>query len=134
MSISIPAWFQYSLSIYARATLPAQIRLVVSTDGAFAERVFDLSPDWQRHSLFSSMSTTNEELEVAFQLPAGATVELFGAQLEAQPSPSPYQRTVLRTGRYPNSRFAGDTLIQVSTSPPEHSTVLRIVTRVSAEA
>ncbi len=133
-SIAIPAWFRYCLSIHARATTPTQMRLTVSTDGAFAENVFDLSPEWERYSLLSAMITANEELEVAVQLPAGATVEVFGAQLEAQPSASPYQRTTWRTGRYPDSRFADDTLTQTSTGPDEHSAVLRIITRVVANA
>jgi hypothetical protein len=133
-TILVPAWFQYSFSVYARAASATQLRLIVSTDGAFAERLFDLSSDWQRYSLFSSMATTNEAAEVAIQLPAGATVELFGAQLEAQPAPSSYQRTVLRTGWYPEARFAGDTLTQVSTSPSEHSTVVRIITRIPSDA
>ena len=133
-SISIPARFQYSFSLYVRAAVAAQIRLVVSTDGAFAERVYDLSPDWQRYAIFSSLLASTDALEVAIQLPAGATVELFGAQLEAQPAPSPYQRTALRTGRYPEARFAGDQLTQVSTGPGEHSTVIRILSRPTADA
>lgn len=133
-SISIPARFQYSFSLYVRAAVAAQIRLVVSTDGAFTERVYDLSPDWQRYAIFSSLVASTDALEVAIQLPAGATVELFGAQLEAQPAPSPYQRTALRTGRYPEARFAGDQLTQVSTSPGEHSTVIRILSRPTADA
>ena len=133
-SISIPARFQYSFSIYGKAAVAAQIRLVISTDGAFAERVYDLSPDWQRYAIFSSLAASTDALEVAIQLPAGATVELFGAQLEAQPAPSPYQRTALRTGRYPESRFAGDRLTQVSTSPGEHSTVIRIISRPTTDS
>lgn len=133
-SISIPARFQYSFSIYARAALDAQVRLVVSTDGAFTERVYDLSPAWQRYAIFSSLVASTDALDVAIQLPAGATVELFGAQLEAQPGSSPYQRTALRTGRYPESRFAGDQLTQVSTGPGEHSTVIRILSRPTTDA
>ena len=133
-SISIPARFQYSFSVYVRAAVAAQIRLVVSTDGAFTERVYDLSPDWQRYAIFSSLVASTDALEVAIQLPAGATVELFGAQLEAQPAPSPYQRTALRTGRYPEARFAGDQLTQVSTGPGEHSTVIRILSRPTTDA
>ena len=133
-SISIPSQFQYSFSVYARAVVDAQMRLVVSTDGAFTERVYNLSPDWQRYAIFSSLGASTDALEVAIQVPAGATVELFGAQLEAQPAPSPYQRTALRTGRYPESRFAGDQLTQVSTSPGEHSTVIRILSRPTTDA
>ena len=133
-SISIPARFQYSFSIYARATVATQIRLVISTDGAFTEQVYDLSPDWQRYAIFSSLVASTDALEIAIQLPAGATVELFGAQLEAQPAPSPYQRPALRTGRYPESRFAGDRLTQVSTSPGEHSSVIRIISRPTTGA
>ncbi len=132
-ALLLPAWFQYSLSVYARSATPAQMRLIASTDGTFAERVYDLSPEWQRYALFSSMITTNEAIEVAIQLPAGVTVELFGAQLEAQPAPSPYQRTGLRTGRYPETRFAGDRLTQVTTSLGEHSTVIRLSSRVAAD-
>jgi hypothetical protein len=47
-SIPIPAWFQYSFSVYARAATSTQLRLIVSTDGAFAERLFDLSAEWRR--------------------------------------------------------------------------------------
>ncbi|MBY0506335.1 MAG: DUF2460 domain-containing protein [Bryobacteraceae bacterium] len=130
-SLSVPANFQYSFSVYARAASTADLRLIVSADGAFAERLFELSANWQRYTLFSALSSTAESLEVAMQLPAGVTVELFGTQMEAQPAPSPYQRTGLRTGRYPETRFAGDTLTQVSTSPGEHSTVVRILSRAN---
>ena len=129
-SIAIPASFQYSFSVYARSTAPTQLRLIVSTDGNFAERLFELSTDWQRYSLFSAMSATTESVEIAIQLSMGTTIELFGAQMEAQPAPSPYQRTALRTGRYPEARFAADTLTQVSTDPGEHSTTIRIVSHV----
>lgn len=131
-SVPVPAWFQYTFSVYARSSEPTALRLIVSTDGAAAERLFSLSSDWQRLSLFSSMNSANTSIDVALQLPAGAAVDLFGAQLEPQPAPSPYQRTAERTGRYPEARFATDTLNQVTTRPSEHSTVFRIVSRIPA--
>ncbi|GEM_PF-289947 len=131
-TVAIPAWFQYSFSVYARSNQAGQMRLIASTDGAFAERLFELSSDWQRYPLFSAMTAYTEMVQVAIQIPAGAAIEIFGAQLEAQPSPSPYQRNGLRTGRYPEARFAGDTLAQTSTGPGEHSTSIRIRSQVVA--
>ena len=133
-SIAVPAWFHYSFSVFARSALPAQVRLIVSTDGAFVERLFELTSEWQRYSIFSAMNSTNDAMEVSVQLPAGTMIELFGAQLEAQPAPSQYQQTLLRTGRYAEARFAADSLTQVSISPSLHSTVLRIFSRVTADA
>jgi len=131
-TVAIPAWFQYSFSVYARSSQTQQMRLITATDGAFTERLFELSPDWQRYYLFSALAVSIEMIQVAIQIPGGAAIELFGAQLEAQPSPSPYQRTGLRTGRYPEARFAVDMLTQTSTGPGEHGTAIRIRSRVVA--
>lgn len=130
-SIAIPAWFRYSLSVYARASTATQIRLFVSTDGTLAEQLYEVSSEWQRYYLLSGLTSPNEEIEVGVQLPGSASIDLFGVQLEAQLAPSQYQRTTVRTGRYPAARFATDTLTQSSTSLDEHSAVIRIVTRVA---
>lgn len=125
-SLAVPANFSYSFSISARATAATSLRLIVSTDGAFAERLFDVTSDWQRFSVFSSLAPPNSAIDVALQMPAATTIEIFGAQLEAQPAPSPYQRTAGRTGRYPEARFSSDSLAQVTTGPGQHTASIRI--------
>jgi hypothetical protein len=53
----------------------------------------------------------------AVSLLPGQQVEIFGPQVEAQPYPSGYKRTVTARGIYPQTWFASDDLSIVSTGP-----------------
>jgi hypothetical protein len=65
---------------------------------------------------------------VAFRivLPASATVDVFGPQIEAQASPSAYKKTLAQAGVYPNARFDQDSLGDRLTGVGRHSGDIRI--------
>ena len=64
------------------------------------------------------------------QLPAGAVVEIFGFQAEAQAEASDYKRTASFGGVYPSTRFMDDRLVWTAEGPDNHSTEVRTVSKV----
>jgi hypothetical protein len=62
-----------------------------------------------------------------FQLPAGALVDIFGFQVEAQPAPSTYMRSQSTTGVYPRARFDQDELTVTAQGPDNLEVRVRIV-------
>ncbi len=71
--------------------------------------------------------SAQEEVSLEIFAPAGASIEVYGAQVEAQVARSAYKRTGLRGGVYANARFAEDRLKQRFAAPNSHSTTVRIV-------
>jgi len=66
-------------------------------------------------------------LTFSVQLPAGASVDLFGAQAEVQLAPSDYKQTGVRGGVYSNARFASDQLTVTAQGTDVYDAVIRIV-------
>jgi hypothetical protein len=128
-SIPAPAWFEYCLSIYARSAGGSSISLTRS-GAVFAQtRVFPLGPGWTRCMLSGALNSTDESVQFAIELPAGASVDLYGVQAEAQPSASAYKRTGERNGIFSKARFNDDMLRQTSDGPDQHRISLRIVAK-----
>jgi len=65
--------------------------------------------------------------QAELRLAAGASIEIFGLQAEAQPGPSDYKATNNRGGVYAKARFATDELTVTSQSTDVHDSVIRIV-------
>jgi hypothetical protein len=125
-TLNIPAAFHYSASVWARTT-SAEVKLQVSdTGGLFAETSFDGSNVWKRYSVSSHLSSLSELTEYSIVVPAATSVDIHGPQLEAQPSPSFYKRTLKQAGVYANARFDMDVLADRATGVDQHSGVIRI--------
>jgi hypothetical protein len=123
-----PAWFCYTFSLYARSASSA-VSLSRSSSGAAHSRVFALGASWSRCVLSGALSSTDTLLRFGVELAAGATVDLFGLQVEAQPSVSAYKRTGERGGVHLSARFDDDTLRLLSDGPDQHRFDLRIVAK-----
>jgi hypothetical protein len=61
------------------------------------------------------------------QLQAGASVDLFGMQAEAQLAPSDYKMTETQGGVYANARFGADQLTVTAQSTDVYDAVIQIV-------
>ena len=66
------------------------------------------------------------------ELAAGGQVDLFGAQVETQPSAEKYKKSVDRGGVYPSSRFNQDALMFTTTGPNQHSSKIHIISNLIA--
>jgi hypothetical protein len=65
---------------------------------------------------------------VSISIPAGATITVFGPQLEPLFAPSPYRPTVAAGGVYMNAHFLTSALTFTSDAPGLFSTALSIET------
>lgn len=124
--VPAPGTYKYCLSAYARADQPTQLRIRLNAGPSYADKFIDLDTAWQHISLFAGLDWTDPGVEASFALPAGASADLAGLQLEAQLAPSSYKKTGAASGIYANARFASDRLMQSTSDFDQHDTVIRI--------
>jgi len=126
-TLAIPAKFRYAASIWGRTTA-AEAALEL-TDGASQTAATALATDgnWRRYALGTAWTASAAET-VTFRViaPGGGTVDIYGAQLEAQPTASDYKKTLDQGGAHAGARFATDTLADQATEPGRHASVIRI--------
>jgi hypothetical protein len=119
-TLAIPVWFRYAASIWARTSQPgAGLQL-----GAASVSI-DSSDQWKRYTLSTWFSgSTAETLD--FRIVSGGALDVYGAQLDAQPAASYYKKTLQQGGVHPGARFASDTLEDQATGPGEHAGLITI--------
>jgi hypothetical protein len=125
-SLSVPGWFHYCVSAYARAATPATITLFQSSAGGSASKSFDVGPSWKQHGFGTKLDSTDESIQFGVTLAPGSTVELFGLQVEAQVGASKYKKTTTRSGIHASARFATDVLARTAEGIENSSCRLRI--------
>jgi hypothetical protein len=121
--------FQYCFSVWARSAAATAVRLFRSADGAAAETNVTAVDGWRRFSSSGRFVSIGETLTVGIEFPAGSTVEIFGAQLEAQLGASTYKKTLGQAGVYTEARFAEDRSIVTATGLEQFGTTLKITAR-----
>lgn len=128
-SLPAPSWFGYCFSVYGRSAGGSSISLTRSSSSNTQTRVFALGPGWTRCVLSGAFIGTDESLQFTLELPAGASVDVYGIQAETQPSASAYKRSGNRNGVFSSARFDTDALQQSTDGPDQHRFVLRIVAK-----
>lgn len=124
-TIAGPGQFEYCFSVYVRGT--GNAGLARSTTGAPPDvRTFPLSATWQRISSAGRLGGASNTFQAAIVLEAGATVQVFGPQLEAQPAPGPYRRSQGASGAI-QVRFEGGQLRTIAGGLDRNSSVIRLV-------
>lgn len=121
--------FQYCFSVWARSPLATEVKLFRSADGAVAETGVTAIGNWRRISSSGKLVSIGESMTVGIEFPAGSTVEIFGAQLEAQLGASAYKRTLGQAGVYTEARFSEDRVIVTATGLSQFGTTLKITAR-----
>ena len=130
--IAAPAWYRYCFSIYLRSQQASTVRLVQSATGDEIAQLTRVTPGWTRAWLSAMLSVPAGEIVFGVELAPGDQVDLYGAQVEAQPGAGKYKKTVDRAGVYSQSRFDQDVLTVTTTGPNQHSTDVRIVSNLIA--
>jgi hypothetical protein len=125
-TLNIPASFRYAGSIWARTTQSGALLQVDDSSSQLVQAPFDSSNQWRRYSVGYNLTSAAETVAFRIVLPASATVDVFGPQIEAQASPSAYKKTLDQAGVYPNARFDHDTLGDRLTGVGRHSGEIRI--------
>lgn len=118
-TLAIPEALRYAASVWARTSQSgASLQLNAASVS------IDTSGQWRRYSLSMAGGGAGETVE--FRVVAPGTVDLYGAQLEAQPAVSNYKKTLQLGGVHPGARFSSDTLEDRATGPGEHAGVISI--------
>lgn len=126
--VAIPSSYVTAFSIWLRSDTPQ----VVALFRAAERKEVRVAVTWQRLELSGSGHGAPGETDFGVEIPAGATVAAFGAQVDAQPAPSDYKRNESRSGIFPKTRFASDRLECWSEGPGRYRTVVTLESIVEA--
>ncbi len=125
-TLTVPAWFQYAVSVYARSGSAAQVTLFASGGGSPLYKAIPIGSAWQRLECAVMPEGTAETVSFGVTLNGGSTVELFGLQVDAQASASKYKKTAAKGGVYPSAFFMDDALTVTTDGLNQNSCTLRI--------
>jgi hypothetical protein len=125
-ALDAPASFRYAGSVWARSPQSGVLLQVDDGGSQQVQATIDNSNQWKRYSVGYNLASAAESVVFRVALPASATVEIFGSQLEAQASPSAYKKTLQQAGIYPNARFDQDVLGDGLIGVGRHSGDIRI--------
>ena len=81
--ISAPASFRYAGSVWARTADSGAKLQIGDTASQVVEVDFDTSNQWKRYSVGYNLSSASESVSFEVVVPVGATVDIYGPQLEA---------------------------------------------------
>lgn len=123
--INAPGGYRYCFSVYVRSESPVSLSLSLSSNGSGISQEFRTSPAWERATL-SGTAGEGDAVSFGVETPSGAQVQLFGAQVEAQPAPGTYKRTAADAGVYEHCRFENDELQVTATGPGVYRCALRV--------
>jgi len=130
-SLSAPGSYHYCFSFYGRSASPERVTMHQAADGAVVSEPALLTNVWRRYCCSGTPGSPAETVAFALEVGAGAAVELFGLQVEAQPGAGAYKRTVGAGGVHARARFADDTIQLTSTHVDSHSAIVRIETAMT---
>ena len=126
---AVPSWYRYCFSVWARSEAAGQATLWMSAGAESAQQNLAVGPAWRRLVLGAQLTTRQATASFGVTIPGGATVELFGLQVEAQVGASSYKATGAQSGVYANVSFLSDVLEMTSEAPGIYSCPVRIGVR-----
>jgi hypothetical protein len=120
-TLNAPTAYRYCFSAYAFSTRPVAVELQLGSQSA----QFALGSQWSRIHIAGTGDDAATVIEFGIQLPAGATVCVFGPQVEAQPAPSAY-KTGTTGAVCKEARFRDDAFTSTSTDVNHNSATVNI--------
>ncbi len=121
------SWFQYCFSVFLRADSAVTAQMVVATSGEESKSAVSVGPTWTRVLKTGSLAAKQDGISLGVELPAAATIQVFGAQVEAQPAAGYYKKTTDRGGVYAKTRFDSDSLLVTAEGNNSNSGVVKLV-------
>jgi hypothetical protein len=125
-SLAISGDYVTCFSVWVYANAPGAVTL--QRDGA--QVTSPVGPQWTRLYLSGTGTAGGATSTFSIVIPAGQTVSVFGAQVEAQPFPSIYRQTGAALGIYDQTYFANDDLTVASTAPGLSACSIKLISRV----
>jgi hypothetical protein len=124
--IDAPGWYRYCFSVTARASAACMARMILTNADGTAVSEYAVGPSWTRYACSGAIEGEAEDITCRFETAAGAAVEVFGFQLEAQPNSSAYRVTGTQSGVYPKTRFFEDEILFVANGIDDHAAIVRL--------
>jgi hypothetical protein len=126
-NIAAPSSFEYSFSVYVRSNAPTMLQLMATANGqTFLTPIF-AGNLWMRAATRVNLSVQQDGISFGIQLPAGAQVDVFGAQVEGQPQAGLYKKTIDLGGVYADTRFSADLLTFTADATDQNSCQLGLI-------
>jgi hypothetical protein len=125
--LDVPGNFQYSISVWARTRSGSNATLTALTAGASANSLVQLDGTWKRFSFTINLAQPTDSVTFGVTLEAGASVDLFGMQVDAQIGSSDYKRTGAGGGVYSRARFSSDSVTVKAQGTDIYDAVVRIL-------
>ena len=89
-------------------------------------QTFPLTGTWARINVSGNPGQSTTQVTFEAQLIAGASLDLFGMQVEAQLAPSDYKETGASGGVYAKARFAEDQITVTAQGTDVFDAVIKI--------
>ncbi len=124
-TIGLQGSYVACFSMWIRAGSP----VIVALDRDGTRSSFAAGTAWSRVYLGIPGNTGAEQSAFSVAVPASATVQVFGMQVECQPYPSKYKPSGAAFGIYPETYFGKDELAVRATGPGLSATDLVLVSR-----
>jgi len=121
-TIAGPGDYNYAFSVYVRSDAHSRIALSISDQSVEQE----VTPEWTRVWLAARGVPGATSVRFAMTIAAGAAVEVFGPQAEAQGGASPYMAST-RGGVYEDAYLAEDQLAITRAAFNRNSCKVRII-------
>lgn len=122
----IPGLVQACFSVYLQAVAPLSVTLSRKAAGQSQDITVLVGSHWQRFSVSGSLPSVSDASQFAITVPAGASVDLFGAQVDAQLNPSEYVLGEGIGGVYTAARFDMRRLNVTATGPNRNDCVVSV--------
>ena len=118
-------------SAWVRSVSPASCTLSIRCDMDESSNFTAVQEIWERKWVLLTPESPLSMVSFELGLPAGASLEVFGLQAEAQSSPSPYKATTSRGGVHSNARYDQDNIEFTAIGPDNYSTSVQIVSSLT---
>lgn len=120
-TLNAPGGYTYCLSAYARSAASSTVTLLLGSNRNTAA----LGSTWMRIAASGHGDPTAESIAFGLELAPGVSLDVFGMQVEAQPSASGYKSSTTG-GVYENAYVLDDTFAFTTTDVNRHSATVNI--------
>lgn len=120
-TLNAPGGYTYCLSVYVQSPAPATVTLVAGNHQSNVA----VSNGWTRAAISGTGDATADSIAFSLRVSPGASVHIFGMQVEAQPAASVYKSSSTG-GVYPTAYFRDGSLAFTSTDINHNAVTVNI--------
>lgn len=123
---AIPGCALTCFSVYLRAAEPTSLQLIRTAGALIQTTTIVATTTWQRYSLTGSFPLSSDPSSYGVVVSAGVSIDIFGAQVDAQSTAAEYVQTTQATGVHTNARFEMPQLEMIATGPNRNACVVTV--------